>query len=194
MELHVDHRHRASVRLKQLNRLAVPGSSRAILFADGQRLARRTFLQPSDPSDCEKCRKNSHINLVSPDPMMTISNLISRSLSVYCPCELDLTLFASRIRERAALRSDSIDSDSEELLLGVRVRTSSTTRTMTGTSSSSLLKSRLAAGFILGLTLITKPSWLSTRPIPTPCTQSWFSVSARNRFLARSTSRFLAMA
>ncbi len=52
-----------SVRLKGVNRLAIPGSFRAILRAEGQELARRTFFQPTVPAECANCRRNSHIDL-----------------------------------------------------------------------------------------------------------------------------------
>ena len=52
-----------SVRLKGIDRLAIPGSFRAILKADGEPIARRTFFQSTEPRDCDNCREKARINL-----------------------------------------------------------------------------------------------------------------------------------
>ena len=95
----------------------------------------------------------------------------------------------------AASRRDLIDSGSDFKWrrLAAWVCMFLTARTRTGTFNSSRFNSRLAAGFVLGRTLITKPSFPSMLPTPTLCNQSRSFVSASNRFLARSTSRFLAI-
>ena len=59
----VDDSPRASVRLKGIDRLAIPGSFRAILRADGQIIGRRTFFQSTEPVICAACRERAKINL-----------------------------------------------------------------------------------------------------------------------------------
>jgi len=53
----------ASVRLKGINRLVIPGSFRANLMADGEKVASRTFFQSRQPMICDNCRKRGTINL-----------------------------------------------------------------------------------------------------------------------------------
>jgi tyrosinase len=54
---------RASVRLKGIDRLAIPGSFRARLMADGQTVGTRTFFQSTEPVDCANCREHAKIDL-----------------------------------------------------------------------------------------------------------------------------------
>jgi len=68
-----------SVRLKDIERLAIPGSFRAILIANGQPIARRTFFQSTEARACENCRKNSKINL---DFMVEFTKLSGSDLTV----------------------------------------------------------------------------------------------------------------
>jgi tyrosinase len=53
----------ASVRLKGIDRLAIPGSFRAILRADGEVIGRRAFFQSTEPVQCASCRERAKINL-----------------------------------------------------------------------------------------------------------------------------------
>jgi tyrosinase len=47
---------RVSVMLKGIDRLAIPGTFRATLKADGEPLARKFFFQATEPRTCEACR------------------------------------------------------------------------------------------------------------------------------------------
>lgn len=68
-----------SVRLKGIDRLAIPGSFRAILIADGQPIALRTFFQSTESISCPACREKAKINL---DFLVEDKNVWGRDLSV----------------------------------------------------------------------------------------------------------------
>jgi hypothetical protein len=68
----------ASVRLKGINRLAIPGSFRAILRADGEEVGRRTFFQSAEPVQCATCRERGEINL---DFLVSADQLRGKRLS-----------------------------------------------------------------------------------------------------------------
>lgn len=68
----------ASVRLKGIDRLAIPGSFRAILRADGEVIGRRTFFQSTEPVDCANCRERAKINL---DFLVNVDELRGKTLS-----------------------------------------------------------------------------------------------------------------
>ncbi|HMJ78777.1 MAG TPA: tyrosinase family protein [Iamia sp.] len=53
----------ASVRLKGIDRLSIPGTFDAVLRADGAVVGRRTFFQSTSPVDCEACREKAKIDL-----------------------------------------------------------------------------------------------------------------------------------
>jgi tyrosinase len=67
-----------SVRLKGIDRLAIPGSFRAILRADGEVVGRRTFFQSTEPVDCGNCREHAKVNL---DFIVDVDRLLGRTLS-----------------------------------------------------------------------------------------------------------------
>jgi tyrosinase len=52
-----------SVRLKGINRLAIPGSFQAVLKADGQPIGREAFFQSTKPTDCSACREKAVIDI-----------------------------------------------------------------------------------------------------------------------------------
>lgn len=54
---------RASVRLKGIHRLAIPGTFTAVLLADGEEVGRRTFFQSTTPVACGNCREKPDIDL-----------------------------------------------------------------------------------------------------------------------------------
>jgi hypothetical protein len=56
-------RPQAAVRLQGIDRLAIPGSFRAILHADGDPIARRAFFQSTEPLECANCRERAKISL-----------------------------------------------------------------------------------------------------------------------------------
>ncbi len=52
-----------SVRVRDINRLAIPGSFRIELLADGKQVAERCFFQSTEPNNCPTCLKKAHVNL-----------------------------------------------------------------------------------------------------------------------------------
>jgi tyrosinase len=68
----------ASVRLKGIDRLSIPGSFRAILRADGEEIGRRTFFQSTEPVECAHCRETAKINL---DFVVDADQVLGKTLS-----------------------------------------------------------------------------------------------------------------
>lgn len=68
-----------SVRVKDIDRLNIPGSFVVNLLADGKVIARRAVFQPTTPRDCETCRS---VGLVSLDFRIDQAQLVDRQLSV----------------------------------------------------------------------------------------------------------------
>ena len=68
-----------SVRVKNIDRLKMPGSFAVTLLANGEPIAKRAFFQPSSPRDCENCRENALINI---DFRIEQDELLDRKLSV----------------------------------------------------------------------------------------------------------------
>lgn len=63
----------ASVRLKGVNRLAIPGTFRTTLRADGQEIAHKTFFQSTRPATCENCLANPLVDVtfeVAPEAVL----------------------------------------------------------------------------------------------------------------------------
>ncbi len=68
-----------SVRVKDIDRLSIPGSFIVKLLADGEAIAQRAFFQPKSPRNCENCRKLGLINI---DFRIDQQKLLDRKLSV----------------------------------------------------------------------------------------------------------------
>jgi tyrosinase len=68
-----------SVRVKDINRLNIPGSFAVKLLADGEPIAKRAFFQPDSPRNCENCRKQALVNI---DFRLDQEKLLDRKLSV----------------------------------------------------------------------------------------------------------------
>jgi tyrosinase len=68
-----------SVRVKGIDRLAIPGSFDVLLLADGEEIARRGFFQPTRPRECETCVKNGTVNI---DFRLDQEEILDRKLSV----------------------------------------------------------------------------------------------------------------
>jgi tyrosinase len=68
-----------SVRVKDIDRLNIPGSFRVHLLADGEPIAKRAFFQPKSPRDCATCVKNALVNI---DFRLDQEQLLDRTLSV----------------------------------------------------------------------------------------------------------------
>jgi hypothetical protein len=68
-----------SVRVKDIDRMNIPGSFVVHLLADGETVAKQAFFQPKSPKDCTTCRKQS---LVSIDFKVDQQKVQGRKLSV----------------------------------------------------------------------------------------------------------------
>lgn len=76
--IRVEESPEASIRLKGIDRLSIPGSFRAILRADGEEIGRRTFFQSTEPGDCSSCREKAMINL---DFLVNVDQVLGKALS-----------------------------------------------------------------------------------------------------------------
>jgi tyrosinase len=76
--VHVPETPQASVRLKGIDRLAIPGSFRAVLRADGEVIGRRTFFQSTEPVECATCRERAKINL---DFLVDVDQALGKTLT-----------------------------------------------------------------------------------------------------------------
>ena len=88
----------ASVRLKGINRLKIPGGFEARLKANGRIVGRRFFFQSSHPEECETCRDMGIINL---DFQVPINSVLGKSLDV----ELHLMNAPKELHTRFPLHS-----------------------------------------------------------------------------------------
>jgi tyrosinase len=68
-----------SLRVKNIDRLNIPGSFAVTLLANGEPIAKRAFFQPNSPRDCENCREHALINI---DFRVEQEKLLDRKLSV----------------------------------------------------------------------------------------------------------------
>jgi tyrosinase len=68
-----------SVRVKDIDRMNIPGSFAVHLLADGEPIAKRFFFQSSSPQDCDTCKE---IPKVSIDFRVPPEQLLDRKLSV----------------------------------------------------------------------------------------------------------------
>lgn len=68
-----------SVRVKNIDRLSIPGSFVVNLLADGEPIAKRAFFQPNSPRDCETCTKHPLVNI---DFRIDQEKILDRTLSV----------------------------------------------------------------------------------------------------------------
>jgi hypothetical protein len=68
-----------SVRIKDINRLAIPGTFIVHLIANGESVAKQAFFQPNEPNACDNCREHG---LVSINLLVAQKLLEGRKLSV----------------------------------------------------------------------------------------------------------------
>ncbi|MDQ3850460.1 MAG: tyrosinase family protein [Actinomycetota bacterium] len=68
-----------SVRVKDIDRLAIPGSFVVNLMADDESVAKRFFFQPRSPQNCENCKTQALVNI---DFRIDAERLLDRTLSV----------------------------------------------------------------------------------------------------------------
>jgi hypothetical protein len=68
-----------SVRVKGINRLAIPGTFAVNLLADGEEVASRAFFQPKTPATCATC---ATVPLVNIDFRVDAERILDRRLSV----------------------------------------------------------------------------------------------------------------
>ncbi|HEY1426465.1 MAG TPA: tyrosinase family protein [Caulobacteraceae bacterium] len=70
---------RVSLRVKDIDRMNIPGTFVVWLLADGERIARRAFFQPRSPRTCATCQK---LALVSVDFQLDQSLIAGKQLSI----------------------------------------------------------------------------------------------------------------
>jgi hypothetical protein len=68
-----------SVRVKDIDRLGIPGSFAVTLLGDGEPIAKRAFFQSQAPRDCENCRDHRLVNI---DFRLDQEQIFDRKLSV----------------------------------------------------------------------------------------------------------------
>ena len=68
-----------SVRVKDIDRLGIPGSFEVNLLADGEVIATRAFFQPKSPRDCANCRQRALVNI---DFRIDADKILDRQLSI----------------------------------------------------------------------------------------------------------------
>lgn len=68
----------ASVRIKNLDRVKIPGTFRVNLKANGKKVGSRVFFQSIDPTKCENCVKN---RLISLDFLVPIEQIMGKEIS-----------------------------------------------------------------------------------------------------------------
>ena len=68
-----------SVRVRDIDRLAIPGSFRVQLVANGRTIAQRSFFQSTEPRKCTTCRDNQFINM---DFGVPIENVLGARMDV----------------------------------------------------------------------------------------------------------------
>jgi len=68
-----------SLRVKDIDRMNIPGSFVVWLLADGQKIARRSFFQPRSPRTCATCQKQA---LISLDFKLDQALIVGRKLSI----------------------------------------------------------------------------------------------------------------
>jgi tyrosinase len=68
-----------SVRVKDIDRLRIPGSFDVHLLADGEVIAKRSLFQPTSPRECETCRS---LSLISLDFRIEQEKLLDKQMSV----------------------------------------------------------------------------------------------------------------
>jgi len=68
-----------SIRVKDINRAQIPGTFVVHLLADGKRIARQAFFQPTDPGVCPSCSKNANVSV---DFRVPADTILDKQLSV----------------------------------------------------------------------------------------------------------------
>lgn len=77
---------RVSVRLKGIERLAIPGSFRAVLRADGEPIALQAFFQSTEPTACSGCRDKPVVDLdFEVDADAVVGRRLTADLEVMTP-------------------------------------------------------------------------------------------------------------
>lgn len=68
-----------SIRVKDINRAQIPGTFVVHLLADGERIARQAFFQPTEPGICPNCSKNAKVSV---DFRIPADKILDRKLSI----------------------------------------------------------------------------------------------------------------
>jgi hypothetical protein len=70
----------ANIRVKDVNRLNIPGSFTVHLLKDGERIASTGFFQPTEPGSCKTCQKNAIMHF---DFELPVEHISGSKLSVH---------------------------------------------------------------------------------------------------------------
>ncbi|MER9349986.1 tyrosinase family protein [Mesorhizobium sp. M0227] len=68
-----------SIRVKDINRAAIPGTFVVHLLADGKEVARQAFFQPTNPGMCQNCSQNAKVAV---DFRVAPAKVLDRRLSI----------------------------------------------------------------------------------------------------------------
>ncbi len=68
-----------SIRVKDINRLRIPGTFVVHLLADGKEVARQAFFQPTNPDICPSCSNNAKVAI---DFRVDPAKILDKELSV----------------------------------------------------------------------------------------------------------------
>lgn len=68
-----------SVRVKDIDRTAIPGTFVVHLFADGQEIAQQAFFQPADSAACLNCSENAQVPI---DFLVPADQILDKDLSI----------------------------------------------------------------------------------------------------------------
>ncbi|MFL6858351.1 MAG: tyrosinase family protein [Allosphingosinicella sp.] len=68
-----------SVRVKDIDRTAIPGTFVVHLLADGEEVAQQAFFQPTDPTACLNCSENAQVPI---DFLVPAERILNKDLSI----------------------------------------------------------------------------------------------------------------
>ena len=68
-----------SVRVKDIDRTAIPGTFVVHLLADGEEVAQQAFFQPTDPGACLNCSENAQVPI---DFLVPADQIVDKELSI----------------------------------------------------------------------------------------------------------------
>jgi tyrosinase len=85
----IDGAAKLSIRVKDIDRSAIPGTFVVRLLADGKQIARQTFFQPTDPELCPSCVKQAKVPIdFHVDPAAVLNKDLS--VEIHVPSQKDI--------------------------------------------------------------------------------------------------------